>query len=190
MSNPEKMIVLTAPSGSGKTTIASQLIKIFPFLEFSISATTRPPRSYEQNGVHYYFYARDEFDKLIEDDSLAEYEEVYEGQFYGTLKSELHRIWEKGMIVLFDVDVRGAQNIKKIYGEQCLSIFIKPPSLKELENRLIKRNTESPSSLEKRLQRVRYEISFEDRFDHTIVNDQLDTAVLEVKSLILDFAGI
>ena len=190
MSDPKKMVVLTAPSGAGKTTIARHLIKIFPFLEFSISATTRQPRQHEKAGVHYYFFDHDSFQELIEKDKLAEFEEVYEGQYYGTLKSELDRIWEKGLVVLFDVDVRGADNIKKVYQDQCLSLFIKPPSLKELETRLTHRNTEDEESLRKRLKRVRFEMTYEDRFDHTIVNDDLDNAIKAAKSSILRFLDI
>jgi guanylate kinase len=185
-----KMILLTAPSGAGKTTIASRLIKAFPFLEFSISATTREARSYEENGVHYYFFSKEDFDVLIEKEELAEYEEVYAGQYYGTLKSEIKRIWDKGLIVLFDVDVRGADNLKKAYGDQCLSIFIEPPSLEILENRLIKRNTEDEASLQKRLKRVRYEMSFKDRFDKSIVNDDLEESTSAVKEAILNYLDI
>ena len=190
MSVAAKMILLTAPSGAGKTTIASQLIKIFPFLEFSISATTRKARSYEKNGIHYYFFTQEEFDLLIKNNELAEYEEVYPGQYYGTLKSEIKRIWDKGLIVLFDVDVRGADNLKKAYGDLCLSLFIKPPSLEILEKRLIKRNTEDEASLQKRLRRVRYEMSFEDRFDHSVVNDDLEEATQNTKKLILEYLGL
>lgn len=190
MSIPAKMILLTAPSGAGKTTLAAELIRIFPFLEFSISATTRKARDYEIDGIHYYFYSQKEFDGLIQNGQLAEYEEVYPGQFYGTLKSEVTRIWDKGLIVLFDVDVKGARNLKRTYGDLCLSLFIKPPSMEELEKRLINRRTEDGSSLQKRLSRVRYEMQYENEFDHTIVNDKLEDATVIAKKVILNYLGL
>jgi len=190
MISGHKMIILTAPSGAGKTTIARALMQQLPFLEFSISATTRPVRDYETHGVHYYFYSPEEFRSLVKEEALAEYEEVYQDQFYGTLKSEIERIWERGLMVLFDVDVKGALNLKKIYGASCLALFVQPPSFEILRNRLIDRNTEDAVSLQKRLDRAEFELSLADQFDTIIVNDQLEEAIRDAKRKILTFAGI
>jgi len=190
MINENKMIILTAPSGAGKTTIARALMRQLPFLEFSISATTRKARDYEEHGLHYYFFSPEEFKDLVESDALAEYQEVYENQFYGTLKQEIERLWDKGLMVLFDVDVKGALNLKKIYGSSCLAIFIEPPSFEVLRKRLVDRNTEDKASLEKRLDRAAYELGLSTQFDLVIINDQLESAIQSAKQNILRFAGI
>ncbi len=190
MKDTKKMVLLTAPSGAGKTTIALRLLDLFPFLTFSISATTRQPRPYEQDGKHYYFYSSDEFRKLIENDALVEYEEVYPGKFYGTLRSEMDRIWREGLMVLFDLDVKGASNLKSIYSEQCLSLFIEPESVEVLRERLNNRKTETEDSIEERLSRAEFELTFRPEFDYSIVNKDLDQAVEEAKIRVLEFVGL
>lgn len=182
-----KMIIVTAPSGAGKTTIVRHLLSCFDFLDFSVSATTRPARPHEEDGKDYYFKTADQFKKLIVEDAFAEYEEVYEDQFYGTLKSEIQRLWDLKKRIVFDIDVRGATNLKKMYGDQALAIFISPPSLEVLEARLKKRDTESPASLRKRLKRVRKEMEYENSFDTILVNDDLETAWREAEYKILKF---
>jgi guanylate kinase len=181
------MIIITAPSGAGKTTIVRHLLKTFDFLGFSVSVTTRDKREHETEGKDYYFVSPDRFKELIADSELAEYEEVYENQFYGTLKSEIERVCRYGTKIIFDIDVKGAINLKKQYGESALSIFISPPSLEVLEERLINRKTESDASLRKRLARVREEMKYIDRFDTVLVNDKLNVALEEAELKILRF---
>lgn len=176
MSSKGKMVILTAPSGSGKTTIASFLLRELPSLTFSISATNRPKRDYEINGRHYYFYTDEEFKQLIAEEKLAEWEEVYPGRFYGTLKSEIERARSEGLNLLFDIDVNGALNLKSQYGDNALSIFIKVPDIDLLEERLIKRGSESEKSLAKRIERARYEYSLEEKFDKVVLNEDLSKA--------------
>jgi guanylate kinase len=173
------LIIVSAPSGAGKTSIVKRLMQAGLGLEFSVSATSRKPRPGETNGVDYYFISTEEFRRKIDNDELTEWQEVYKDQYYGTLKSEIDRIWARGKHVLFDVDVQGGMNLKKMFPEDSLSIFIMPPSLKELENRLRGRSTESEESLQKRLQKAGLEISFAGHFDKTIINDVLELAVQE-----------
>lgn len=184
------MVLLTAPSGAGKTTIAHRLLDMFPFLTFSISATTRASRSYEKEGQHYYFFSTSDFRELIEKDALVEYEEVYPGKFYGTLRSEMDRIWKEGLMVLFDLDVKGASNLKSIYGDRCLSLFIEPESVEVLRERLNNRKTETPESIEERLSRAEFELTFRPEFDYCIVNKDLEQAVAEAKERVLEFVGL
>src|SRR6056297_2248750 len=190
MKSQKKMVLLTAPSGAGKTTIANRLMRAFPFLTFSISATTRPPRHYEQEGEHYYFYSPDEFQRLVEQQAFVEYEEVHPVKYYGTLKSEVDRIWQKGLTVLFDLDVKGARNLKSIFGDRCLSLFIEPESLAVLEERLKKRRTETEQTLALRLKRAEFELNQSDFFDYSIVNKDLDVAVAEARDRVLEFMEV
>ncbi|MBK8701342.1 MAG: guanylate kinase [Saprospiraceae bacterium] len=186
--NPKgKMIVFTAPSGAGKTTLVRHILGTYGFLDFSVSATTRAKRQREQEGVDYYFMSVEEFKQKVAAREFIEWEEVYQEQYYGTLKTEVERIWESGKAIIFDIDVRGATSIKEIYGDQCLTIFIKPPSIDILIERLKARNTESPESLVKRIDSVKREITFENRFDATIVNDLLEVSKKEAEMLVENF---
>lgn len=175
----DRMILFTAPSGAGKTTLVKHLLKEYDFLDFSISATTREKRLHERDGVDYYFLSREEFEKKIAGGEFIEWEEVYEDQYYGTLKSEVDRIWAEGKYAIFDIDVKGATAIKSIYGDKCLAVFVRPPSLDVLINRLKGRNTESAESLAKRIERVKREMTYENTFDVVLVNDLLDVAKKE-----------
>jgi guanylate kinase len=172
-----KVLIVTAPSGAGKTTIIKVLLKHFDDLMFSVSATTRPPRDNEQNGKDYYFLSLDEFESKIKKGLFVEYEEVYPGKYYGTLQSEIDRIWSLGKTVVFDVDVKGAINLKHYFKENALAIFIKPPSLAVLTKRLEKRSTESQASLNQRLERAKMELGFAGKFDEVIINDELKDAL-------------
>lgn len=182
-----KLVIFSAPSGSGKTTIVRELLGIFPQFEFSISATSRLPRGSEQDGIDYYFLTNDEFRSLVEKDGFVEWQEVYAGTCYGTLRSELDRIWQKGNVILFDVDVMGGINLKRIFGDDACSIFIMPPSIGELERRLVGRGTDSPEVIAKRLAKAEFEISKSTEFDHVVVNDDLDAAVEETRRIIVSF---
>lgn len=182
-----KLVIFSAPSGSGKTTIVRELLGIFPQFEFSISATSRQPRGSEQDGIDYYFLSNDEFRSLVEKDGFVEWQEVYAGTCYGTLRSELDRIWQKGNVILFDVDVMGGINLKRIFGSDACSIFIMPPSVEELERRLVGRGTDSSEVIAKRLAKAEFEISKSAEFDHVVVNDDLDTAVEDTRRIIEDF---
>ncbi|MBR5531803.1 MAG: guanylate kinase [Bacteroidales bacterium] len=182
-----KLIIFSAPSGSGKSTIINYLLGCNLNLAFSISATSRAPRGNEQNGVEYFFLTPDEFRAKIANDEFIEYEEVYKDNFYGTLKSEVERIRENGMNVVFDIDVVGGVNIKNIFGDEALSMFIMPPSVEELRNRLVGRNTDSAETIEKRLAKAEYEIGFADKFDKVVVNDDLESAKAEALSIIKEF---
>ncbi|MCQ2360369.1 MAG: guanylate kinase [Paludibacteraceae bacterium] len=182
-----KLIIFSAPSGSGKSTIINALLKRNLGMEFSISATSRAPRGTERNGVEYYFLTTDEFRGKIENDEFVEYEEVYEGRFYGTLKSEIERIDKKGNATVFDVDVKGGLNIKRQYGNDALTIFIMPPSLDELRRRLESRGTDAQEVIEQRLQKAEYEISFSNQFDKIVINDNLQKATEEAGSIISEF---
>ena len=175
----DRMILFTAPSGAGKTTLVKHLLKEYDFLDFSISATSREKRLHERDGVDYYFLSREEFEKKIAGGEFIEWEEVYEDQYYGTLKSEVDRIWAEGKYAIFDIDVKGATAIKSIYGDKCLAVFVRPPSLDVLINRLKGRNTESAESLAKRIERVKREMTYENTFDVVLVNDLLDVAKKE-----------
>lgn len=171
-----KMFIFSAPSGSGKTTIVKHVLDSFPNLEFSISATNRMPRGKEEDGKDYYFIETTSFQKKITNNEFLEWEEVYDGRYYGTLKSELKRIWDKGRHVVFDVDVVGGLNIKKQYPREALAIFIQTPDLKELENRLRRRGTDSEQDIRQRLNKAEEEMAYARHFDHIIINEQLEEA--------------
>ncbi len=187
MKGYNKLIILSAPSGAGKTTIARHLLVAGLGLEFSVSACSRAKRPGEVNGRDYYFLTTDEFRKSIEAGCFVEWEEVYPGQFYGTLKSEIERIHHKGLSVLFDVDVKGALSLKRIYGEQALSVFIMPPSLEVLKERLEKRGTDSPEKVRIRLAKAEIEMLYVSKFDAVIVNDQLEPALSQAETLVRSF---
>ena len=182
-----KVIVVSAPSGAGKTSIVRHLLQAIPELKFSISATTRSKRDHEIDGKDYYFITPDEFKAKLANHEFLEWQEVYTDQFYGSLKSEVERIWRNGDTVIFDVDVLGGLNIKKFYGEQALAVFIEPPTIEELEKRLKNRGTETPETLKKRLDKAEYEISFSNQFDKIILNDVLATAQTEMINLVKNF---
>lgn len=182
-----KLIILSAPSGAGKTTIVKQLIDSFGQLEFSISATSRPARGVEKDGVDYYFLSNEEFGDAVKNDKFVEWEEVYAGTCYGTLRSEIERIWSKGNVIIFDVDVKGGIKLKEIFAEQALSLFIMPPSIEELRNRLISRGTDSAETIEKRVGKAELEIAHAPRFDKIIVNDDLQVAIIQAKQVIAKF---
>jgi len=184
-----KLIVVSAPSGSGKSTIVQWLMREHPELNlyFSVSATSRPPRGTEQNGVEYFFLTPEEFRQRIENNEFLEYEEVYENRFYGTLKQQVEHQREQGQNVVFDVDVKGGINIKKYYGDEVLSLFIQPPSIEELRRRLVGRGTDTPEAIEDRLAKAGYELTFAPKFDHIIVNDDLATAEAEALQLVGSF---
>lgn len=185
--NGQELIIFTAPSGAGKTTIVKHLLHVYDFLDFSVSATTRKKRTEEVHGKDYYFLSEKEFSDLIEKDELAEYVEVYNGSFYGTLDSEIERIWANGKRIIFDIDVKGATTLKRRYGDRCLAIFVSPPSLEVLIRRLERRNTETRKSLEIRIDRVKKEMMYRDSFDDIIINDELDTALAEAEKKTLKF---
>ena len=184
-----KMIIISAPSGSGKSTIINWLMQEHPELRlsFSISCTSRPPRGTEQNGVEYFFLSPEEFRQRIENEEFLEYEEVYEGRFYGTLKAQVERQREAGENVVFDVDVKGGCNIKNYYGDEALSIFIQPPSIEELRRRLEGRGTDAPEVIDQRIERAAFELSFAEKFDRVVVNDDLTTAEQEAFDIIREF---
>lgn len=183
-----KVIIFSAPSGAGKSTIVNHLLNLFPELEFSISATSRAPRGEEKHGKEYYFLSADEFRKLIAEDSFVEYEEVYTGSFYGTLKSEVERIWSKGNTIIFDIDVQGGVNLKKFFGKQALSVFIQAPSVEILRSRLIGRGTDTQEAIEKRVAKAASEMEFAaGKFDYVLINDDLATAKAEAENVIGDF---
>ncbi len=182
-----KLIIFSAPSGSGKTTIVRELLKRFPRLEFSISATSRAPRGAERNGVDYYFLSPREFRQAIDEQRFVEWEEVYTGTYYGTLRSELERIWGKGNTILFDVDVLGGINLKRIFGADACSVFIMPPSVEELERRLNERGTDTPEVIAKRVAKAEFELTKAPEFDHVIVNDDLGDAVKQVEEIVRRF---
>lgn len=182
-----KVLIFSAPSGAGKTTVVRHLLEKFKFLEFSISATSRLPRGEEKNGREYYFLSKEEFRKSIEEDKFVEYEEVYAGFFYGTLKSEVERIWSKGSVIVFDIDVKGAVNLKKLYGKNALSVFVKPPSIEVLRERLISRGTETKESIQRRIAKAEEELSYADQFDIVLVNGNLDKCLLEAEEVVNRF---
>jgi guanylate kinase len=183
-----KALIFSAPSGSGKTTIVKHLLQTNPDLGFSISASTRDRRGRtEQHGKDYYFLTPDDFKKKIDNDEFIEWEEVYEGNFYGTLKSEIERIWKEGKNVIFDVDVKGGLNLKRYFGDKALAVFVKVSSLDVLKERLKDRGTESEESLSRRLFKAKFEMSFQDKFDVVLVNDNLDKSLAEAQQLYNDF---
>lgn len=186
-SNNNKVIIFCAPSGSGKSTIVRHLLQKFPFLEFSISATSRKPRGEEEHGRHYYFLSQNEFEEHIRNNDFVEYEEVYSGYYYGTLKSEVERIWAKGHVIVFDIDVKGGINIKRLYGKNALAVFVQPPSIEELRKRLIGRGTDSNDDIERRVAKAEEELSYKDRFDVVLVNDNLETTFEEAEVLVQRF---
>ena len=186
--NTEKLIVFSAPSGSGKTTIVRHLLEQSKLpLAFSISATTRAPRGNEKNGVDYYFLSQEEFEQNIREGAFLEYEEVYPGLFYGTLKSEIERLWASGKAVLFDIDVMGGLTIKKTYPEKTLTVFVKPPSVEALEQRLRNRNTDSEETLQVRLAKSASELEKASAFDEILINDQLEDALRLAEALVIHF---
>jgi len=182
-----KVIILTAPSGAGKTSIAAYLLKQMPQLSFSVSATTRAPRGNEKQGVEYHFISLEKFEGHIAQNDFLEYEMVYEGVYYGTLQSELTRIWNLGKIPVLDIDVKGAINVQKKIGANCLSIFIMPPSVEILKQRLENRKTEKTESIQMRLDKATYEISFSNQFNAIIQNNDLALACAETEKLIINF---
>lgn len=183
-----KLIIISAPSGSGKSTIIGRVMQDESLrLAFSVSATTRPRRGEEVHGVHYYYLTVEEFQHMIENDELVEYQEVYEGRYYGTPKSEVERITAEGRNVVLDLDVLGGVNVKRMYGDRALSIFIQPPSVEVLRERLIKRGTDSMEDIQNRVDKAEFEISIGPQFDYTVINDDLDIAVAQVHDLIADF---
>lgn len=187
MSN--KVVIFSAPSGSGKSTIVGHILSRHPEMEFSVSATSRAPRGAERHGVDYYFYTAEEFRRLIAEDSFVEYEEVYSGSFYGTLKSEVQRIWEKGHVIIFDVDVKGGVSLKKYFGQQAMSVFIQAPSVEVLRQRLVARGTDSAEAIERRVSKAAEEMTYAPQFDHILVNDDLQTAFREAERLVDAFLG-
>lgn len=183
-----KVIIFSAPSGAGKSTIVNHLLGLHPELEFSISATSRAPRGQEQHGVEYYFFSADEFRQMIAEEKFVEYEEVYAGSFYGTLKSEVERIWAKGHAIVFDIDVQGGVNLKRIFGDQAFSVFIQAPSVEILRERLVGRGTDTAEAIEKRVAKAASEMEFAaGKFDHVLVNDNLADAFAEAEKVIGDF---
>lgn len=189
LNTQNKIIIITAPSGAGKTSITRYLLKKYPLLSFSISAATRSPRGKEQNGVDYYFMSEAEFKQKINEDAFLEWEMVYEGKYYGTLKTELNRIWAAGKIPMLDIDVKGAIHVQQQFSDNCLSIFIEPPSVDELKRRLESRGTETPEGIATRVSKASYEISFNHHFNKTIVNDDLSSACAETEEVIKKFLG-
>ena len=183
----QKVLIISAPSGSGKSTVVNHILHLHPEIEFSVSATSRPPRGEERDGVEYLFYSADVFRLLVRDDKFVEYEEVYPDRFYGTLKSEVNRIWAKGHVIIFDVDVKGGVNLKKYFGDRALSVFIQAPSVQVLRERLIKRATDSPEEIEKRVAKAEEEMTDASQFDTVLVKDDLATALAEAEEMVGNF---
>jgi len=182
-----KMFIFTAPSGAGKTTLVKHLLTKYKNLGFSVSATTRSKRAHEVDGKDYYFLTVEDFKSKVDNGDFIEWEEVYHDQYYGTLKSEVDRIWKLGQHLVFDIDVRGAKNIKNRYPEVCMSVFVRPPSIDTLVDRLINRNTETEESLQKRISKVRKEMEYENSFDIVLVNDTLEIALVEAEHIVETF---
>ena len=183
-----KLLIFSAPSGSGKTTLVNHLMSKIPNIAFSVSATTRAPRGTEQNGVEYYFMSLEEFKQRVENDEFLEWEEVYPGRCYGTLKAVVAKMQEEGHHVAFDVDVVGGTNIKKFYGDEALSVFIQAPSIEVLRERLVNRQTDSMEEIEKRLAKAQWEMDFaQGKFDITIINDDLETAKHDILEAVQNF---
>lgn len=182
-----KVIIFSAPSGSGKTTLVKHCLQQFPQLQFSVSATTRALRGEEIHGKDYFFLSVEAFKKLISENSFVEYEEVYHDKFYGTLKSEVERIWQSGKTVIFDVDVKGGIALKKYFGDKALSVFIMPPSIEELERRLVSRATDDPETIKTRVAKASEEMTYKDQFDAIIVNNDLDEAKNTTENILKNF---
>ena len=182
-----KVLIFSAPSGSGKSTIVNHLLPIHPEMEFSVSATSRPPRGEEKDGVEYYFLTVEDFRARIEADEFVEYEQVYEGRFYGTLKSEVERIWAKGHVIIFDVDVKGGVSLKKYFGDSALSVFIQAPSVEELRRRLIARATDSMEAIEERVAKAAEEMTYAPQFDKILINDNLEDAFARAEEMVDEF---
>lgn len=187
---PGKVLIFSAPSGSGKSTIVNHLLSVRTDMEFSVSATSRPPRGEEKDGVEYLFYSADVFRALVADDKFVEYEEVYADRFYGTLKSEVNRIWAKGHVIVFDVDVKGGVSLKKYFGDAALSVFIQAPSVEELRRRLVARGTDSPEAIETRIAKASEEMAYAGKFDRVLVNNDLKTALDNAEQLVNQFLTI
>jgi guanylate kinase len=187
MFTAQKIVIITAPSGAGKTSITRHLLQHFPQLAFSVSAATRQSRGQEKHGVDYYFLAGDDFQQKIQEGAFVEWEMVYEGKYYGTLKSELERIWNNHQVPVLDIDVKGAIHVQQQFPKTCLSIFIEPPSVDELRRRLTGRGTETPESLQARVNKAAYEISFKHHFNHIIINSNLEQACAQATRLVQDF---
>jgi len=183
----EKILIFSAPSGAGKSTIVQHLMKIYPYLGFSVSATSRHPRGEEQNGKEYYFLTTEQFEERIKNSELIEYQEVYKGFYYGTLRSEVERICNEGKIAVFDIDVKGGINLKKLYGERALSIFIMPPNVEALRERLKLRGTETEESIERRVSKATEEIGYASEFDLTLINDNLESCLREAEKIVERF---
>ena len=180
----KNVLIVSAPSGGGKSTIVGHLLKTFNCFDFSVSATSRAPRGAEVHGKEYFFLSEAEFKSMVSAGEFVEHEEVYPGLFYGTLKSEVERIWGNGKIILFDIDVMGGMNLKKLYGDKALSLFIAPPSLETLGERLVKRGTDTPEAIEKRVAKAEKEMLYSGNFDKILINDDLQTALNEVELII------
>jgi len=180
----KKVVIISAPSGAGKTTMVKHLLSHFPQLEFSVSACSRPKRENETHGVDYYFLTVEEFKQRIQNNEFVEWQEVYPNSYYGTLKTEVERIWAKNHIVLFDVDVLGGINLKNIFKNKAVSIFIAPPSISVLKERLEKRGTENAESLKQRIEKAEYEMKFQSQFDYVVVNDNLQLAIEEITAIV------
>ena len=185
-----KVMVFSAPSGAGKTTIVTHLLETFNKLEFSVSATSRAPRGKEVDGKDYYFLSTKEFKKRVKNNEFVEYEEVYPGSFYGTLKSEVERIWAKGNVIMFDVDVKGGVNIKKIFGEKAFTVFIMPPSLEVMEQRLRARGTDSDEAIKTRIAKAAEEMTYAAKFDTVLVNDVLEESFAKAERLVTLFTRL
>lgn len=187
--NSGKVLIFSAPSGSGKSTIVNHILGLHPEIEFSISAASRAPRGNEQNGKEYWFMSTEDFRKKIDEGAFVEYEEVYPGSYYGTLKSEVDRVWSKGHVIIFDVDVKGGVNLKKYFGDAALSVFIQAPSIEALHERLVGRGTDTPEAIERRVAKAAEEMLYADKFDHVLVNDDLAKAYSEAETLVDNFLG-
>lgn len=183
----KKVIIFSAPSGSGKTTLVKHCLQQFPQLQFSVSATTRALRGEEIHGKDYFFLSVEAFKKLISENAFVEYEEVYHDKFYGTLKSEVESIWQSGKTVIFDVDVKGGIALKKYFGDKALSVFIMPPSIEELERRLVSRATDDPETIKTRVAKASEEMTYKDQFDAIIVNNDLDEAKNTTENILKNF---
>ncbi|MCC6817900.1 MAG: guanylate kinase [Bacteroidia bacterium] len=182
-----KVIIFSAPSGSGKTTVVNHLLSVMPELGFSVSATTRKPRPHEQNGREYYFLDENDFKKKVENNEFLESEEVYTGILYGTLNSEVQRLWDLGKTVIFDVDVAGGVRIKQKFGDNALSIFLRPPSIEILMERLKKRSTEVEHQMQMRIDKAQYELNFENQYDIVLINDKLEETLAKAEEIVKNF---